>query len=542
MLALALPPLAVTSVSSSRPDASLKAGDVISVQVNFNGDVTVAGAPQLTLETGTVDRVLNLSSASGSTLTFIYTVQEGDTSADLDYVGTDALSLNGGSIQDGSGNDADLTLPAPGTAGSLGANKDLVIDTSAPDTTIISGPAALTNSTDATFEFGTGDGIAFEVSLDGSKFVTTGSSLPLTGVPDGEHTLVVRAKDRAGNVDTTPATYTWTVDSTAPTVAIELSDTSLTAGETSLVTFTFSEAVTGFNNADLTVEGGTLSSVASNDGGVTWTGTFTPAVDFTDATNAITLALSGVSDGFGNAGRRTTASPNYTIDTRVNDAPTAVTLGIQVTTAIEGGAAVKVADVTVADDDLGTETLSLVGSDAGSFEIRGTELWFRGGADFETKNSYAVQVKASDEDGLSATSQAFTLAIGDLPDIGGRGKDQLSGGSGDNILKGGLGADVLLGGEGADRFVFSNAKDSPSNGFDRILDFSQAEGDQIDLSGLGSLKWRGEKSFKGSGDELRFEQKKGDTFVQVDLDGDRQAEFTIKLEGLVDLGKGDFIL
>ncbi|EGH26820.1 hypothetical protein PSYMO_37247, partial [Pseudomonas amygdali pv. mori str. 301020] len=38
-------------------------------------------------------------------------------------------------------------------------------------------------------------------------------------------------------------------------------------GETSLVTITFSEAVSGFTNADLSVANGTLSAVSSSDGG-----------------------------------------------------------------------------------------------------------------------------------------------------------------------------------------------------------------------------------------------------------------------------------
>ena len=65
----------------------------------------------------------------------------------------------------------------------------------------------------------------------------------------------------------------------APTVNIVVSDTALRAGETSLVTFTFSEAVNGFDNADITAENGTLSAVASSDGGITWTATFTPSAE-----------------------------------------------------------------------------------------------------------------------------------------------------------------------------------------------------------------------------------------------------------------------
>ncbi|PJI47493.1 MAG: hypothetical protein CTR55_18935 [Pseudomonas sp.] len=122
----------VSSVSSSTANGVYRAGDTISIQVTFNENVLVTGTPQLSLETGTTDRVVNYSSGSGSNvLTFTYTVQAGDTSADLDYLGSAALAMNGGSIRDSAGNDATLTLAAPGAAGSLGANKAIVID-SAP--------------------------------------------------------------------------------------------------------------------------------------------------------------------------------------------------------------------------------------------------------------------------------------------------------------------------------------------------------------------------------------------------------------------------
>src|SRR5690606_12486069 len=107
-------PPTVTGVTASTADGAYNAGDSISIQVSFSENVTVTGTPQLTLETGTTDRVINyVSGSGGSTLTFNYTVQAGDTSADLDYVSTSALGLNGGSIRDGAGNNATLTLATP---------------------------------------------------------------------------------------------------------------------------------------------------------------------------------------------------------------------------------------------------------------------------------------------------------------------------------------------------------------------------------------------------------------------------------------------
>ena len=61
--------------------------------------------------------------------------------------------------------------------------------------------------------------------------------------------------------------------------SVVMSDSALLAGETSTLTITFSEAVTGFDNTDITLANGTLTAVSSADGGVTWTGTFTPTDD-----------------------------------------------------------------------------------------------------------------------------------------------------------------------------------------------------------------------------------------------------------------------
>jgi hypothetical protein len=114
----------ITSATSSTANGSYKSGQSISIQVNFSESVTVTGTPQLTLETGTTDAVVNYNSGSGTnSLTFTYTVASGHTSSDLDFQSTAALALNGGTIKDATGNNATLTLASPGAANSLGANK-----------------------------------------------------------------------------------------------------------------------------------------------------------------------------------------------------------------------------------------------------------------------------------------------------------------------------------------------------------------------------------------------------------------------------------
>ena len=107
---------------------------------------------------------------------------------------------------------------------------------------------------------------------------------------------------------------TGVVYASSPTSTIVVADSALSIGETSHVTITFSEAVTGFTLADLTVANGTLSGLSTSDN-ITYTVTLTPASGITDATNVITLDNTGVQNAAGNTGAGTTDSNNYAIDT-----------------------------------------------------------------------------------------------------------------------------------------------------------------------------------------------------------------------------------
>jgi hypothetical protein len=127
----------VIVVTSPIADGAYKAGAELPITVGFNKPVYVTGTPQLTLKTGDLERVVHYTNGSGTdTLTFVYLVQAGDTSSDLDYASDAALVLNGGTIRSAADVDAILILPEPGAAGSLGYHKNLVIDTTAPAVTI----------------------------------------------------------------------------------------------------------------------------------------------------------------------------------------------------------------------------------------------------------------------------------------------------------------------------------------------------------------------------------------------------------------------
>ncbi|PLV44455.1 Ig-like domain-containing protein, partial [Erwinia sp. B116] len=107
------------------------------------------------------------------------------------------------------------------------------------------------------------------------------------------------------------------IDTQLPTATIQLSDTALRAGETSVVTITFSEAVSGLTREALSAPNGTLSELITTDGGITWTGTYTPNADVTDATNQLVLNQTWVRDAAGNIGQGLVESDNFAIDTKL---------------------------------------------------------------------------------------------------------------------------------------------------------------------------------------------------------------------------------
>lgn len=124
----------VTDVSSTIGDGYYKVGEIIEITISFSSDVEVIGIPHLLLETGEHNQEAIYAGGSGtSVLSLQYTVQLGDTSKDLDYLGIDALDTNGGSIKMTDRNeDVSLLLAFPGEIGSLSANKNIIIDTASP--------------------------------------------------------------------------------------------------------------------------------------------------------------------------------------------------------------------------------------------------------------------------------------------------------------------------------------------------------------------------------------------------------------------------
>ena len=85
-------------------------------------------------------------------------------------------------------------------------------DTNPPQTTIDKGPKRKTNGRATRIRFSSDEpGSRFECRLDRGKFKPCGSPRQLKRLRKGKHRFAVRAIDRAGNVDPTPAKARWRV-------------------------------------------------------------------------------------------------------------------------------------------------------------------------------------------------------------------------------------------------------------------------------------------------------------------------------------------
>ncbi|WP_223569451.1 Ig-like domain-containing protein [Pseudomonas sp. BF-R-26] len=297
-------------------DNALSIGETSLVTITFSEAVSGFNNADLTIAHGTLTSVTSSDGGITWTATFTPTNAISDTS--------NVITLDNSGVQNGSGN------AGSGTTDS----NNYAIDTVRPTATIVVADAALAvgqtsvvtitfseavtgfTTADLTVSNGTlsnlstSDNITYTATLTPTASVTDSTNLITldnTGVIDG-----------AGNTGAgTTDSNNYAIDSLRPTATIVLSDTTLKPGETALVTITFSEAVTGFDNSDLSIANGTLSAVSSSDGGITWTGTFTPTAGITDTSNIITLSNSGISDVAGNTGAGTTNSANYVVETQV---------------------------------------------------------------------------------------------------------------------------------------------------------------------------------------------------------------------------------
>ncbi|MGH2974194.1 MAG: Ig-like domain-containing protein, partial [Solirubrobacterales bacterium] len=287
---------------------------------NFTVDTTAPSAPQLS---GTVpaspandNNPKVLGTAPANTTVRLYTSPDcsGSPVATVSAVELEAgisVSVSGDST-------TSLSATATTAAGSTSGCSEQILyveDSRAPDTTITAKPVILASAATAKFEFsgddGSGSGVeSFKCRIDSSDpgdWAACVTGKEYTGFDDGSHSFEVRAVDMAGNADTSPATYAWTVDTTPPAAQIDSGPSGLTNDATP--TFAFhSEAGASFECSidDGTPEFGPCSDSASH----------TPSSPLAEGPHAFRLRAT---DAAGN--HSAVATRSFTVDTTVPDVP-----------------------------------------------------------------------------------------------------------------------------------------------------------------------------------------------------------------------------
>jgi len=188
------------------------------------------------------------SSTSGPTVSFTFSSEAGATfQCRMDSGSFSACTspFTATGLTDGSHTFHVRALDAAGNVHASPATRTWTVDATPPDTTILSGPTGVISVTGVTFTFtSTETSSTFQCRLNTGSFVSCTSPHTISGLVNGSQTFEVRAIDGVGNVDPTPATQSWTVDTQPPetTITGDPADGSTTGPS---VTFNFTSSETG---------------------------------------------------------------------------------------------------------------------------------------------------------------------------------------------------------------------------------------------------------------------------------------------------------
>ncbi len=347
------------TLAISASDLNLAAGESTTVTFTFSEAVTGFDATDVAVAGGTLT---GLTTTDGVTWTATFTQDGTATPPSLSVANgtyTD-LAGNPGSGASLAGLTADITPP---TLAISASDLNLAAGETTTVTFTFSEPVTGFDASDVSLTGGTLAGLA---STDGGKtwtatFTQDGTStLPSLSVANGTYT------DLAGNLGSGASLAGLTADITPPTLAISASDLNLSVGESTTVTFTFSEPVTGFDASDVSLTGGTLAGLASTDGGKTWTATFTQ--DGTSTLPSLSVANGTYTDLAGNPGSGANLAglvlvPTITAHDNVDSV--AIDIVPLTTTGINAGSATYLALIGVTEN----LNVSLLGTPSVSFNI-----------------------------------------------------------------------------------------------------------------------------------------------------------------------------
>ncbi len=221
--------------------------------------------------------------------------------------------------------------------------------------------------------------------------------------------------------------------------------------------------------------------------------------------------------------------------------------GSDVSEAFCGGAGDDIFKVSggsdLIDGGTGFDTVTFASYKAGvNVSLASSANQALGGSDTVRLASIEQLIGSDFADRLAASDAGNTLS-------GGVGDDVIIGGAGADTLTGGGGADTLTGGAGSDTFVFTAITDSKTTAADKILDFSHAEGDRIDLSAIdantkvsGNQAFAIANSFTKSAGQMVLTAESGGYYLEGDVNGDGAVDFGLHIVTHTPLAAADFYL
>ncbi|MBE8992811.1 Ig-like domain-containing protein [Microcystis aeruginosa] len=456
-------------------NASLNDGTNSSlVSFEFSEDVTGFADSDVNVSGGTLS---DFTQVDGNSYTAIFTADDA-----VETIGS--VSVAADSYSDAAGNNG-------------GAGSDTVtIDTLNPTLAVDIVDASLNDGTNSSL-------VSFEFSEDVTGFadsdvnVSGGTLSDFTQVDGNSYTAIFTADDgveTTGSVSVAADSYsdlvgnnggagsdTVTIDTLNPTLAVDIVDASLNDGtNSSLVSFEFSEDVTGFADSDVNVSGGTLSDFTQVDGN-SYTAIFT-ADDAVETTGSVSVAADSYSDAAGNNGGA--GSDTVTIDTlnptvgitfdnspltgqnfsttvtfqfseAVSFTASNVTLANGVLSNFTGSGSSYTATFTATDFQSPTGTVAVSNDyfdtlgNQGVANSANIALTVGGGSDPNDGPSGGDSVIGSGTIG----ADFITGSTGDDDLSGIDGADTINGGDGNDTINGGTGADIIRGGTGNDNII-----------------------------------------------------------------------------------------
>ncbi|MYN38119.1 DUF4347 domain-containing protein [Duganella sp. FT109W] len=404
------PTVAITSNVTA-----LKAGETATVSFTFSELPVGFGAGDVVTAGGTLSGLAATANPLVYTATFTPTAGIQNTAA--------SITIAAGAFTDAAGNAAGGALTPPIAIDTLAptavANTVLFsIDHGSSSTDLVTNASAQDISGTLAAPLGSGEYV--EVSLDnGASWSTAtgaGSAWSLAGQTlTASDTLKVRVTDAAGNHGAAYA-VSYVLDATPPTATISSNVAAVKAGETATITFTFSEAPSGFGLGDISAANGVLSNLSATANPLVYTATYTPAVGVNGVTDNITLTAGSYTDQAGNAGGGA-SSPGIGVDTL---AP--LTSGASVVFSSDGGTPDLVTNVA-AQDLSGTLSANLAAGETVEVSLNngatwvsasasaGSNGWTLAGQTLTSGAGHTVQVRVSDAAGnhSAAHSVAYTL-------------------------------------------------------------------------------------------------------------------------------------